>query len=543
MRIQWAPSEDGPRVRKRFLDHIEGGCSEANCSTHVACQARYRALALKTQADMDQKKLLRMQALQEKKDAKEKANMETKWGRDPPQPIEIMQALDILKTLSEQPPEKIFDRMDLLQIKSKLSIHRPEWAKTLTRAHTDDVYDAQTKTIIEDLMDNRFRKSVFIKSLKVPCDFRQFDIPQKEGYDDWLPPQPVIYRCPAMAEVVNKWQDGLQDDELIKPSIARRPARITVVHKDGREDRVCIDYRNRNLRSIVPVFPMPQIQDHLDEAIGFKFYCSFDCSKMFNQFEITEQYRTLAAFITHRGVYEPSRIMFGLQGGPQHAVRELTTEMLKDPLTNGTIYTDWALLQNQNGETPPYEIDPILKIVKGSRLRPFVDDVKVMSNHLKGMFKLVELFFQFCEKHHLVLSRKKAKVCVTHLKLLGMVVSEKGKHLDPDRIISLLNAPLPRSREGLHSLLCSYNFVRMFVPNFASLAAPLYNACKGIIWKGPGSGKSKGTKEVDPEFVWSPTMSRAYEQLRNTLLEAPILVAPDWDHPLFLSVDASLKGE
>jgi len=545
VRIRWAPSEDGPRVRKRFLDHIEGegGCSEANCPTHATCQNRYRALALKTQADMDHKKLLRTQACQEKKDAKERANMETKWGRDPPHPLEIMQALDILKTLSEQPPEKIFDRMDLHQIKSKLSIHRPEWAKTLTRAHTDDVYDAETKTIIEDLMDNRFRKSVFIKSLRIPCDFRQFDIPQKEGYDDWPPPQPVIYRCPAMAEVVNTWQDGLQDDELIKPSIARRPARVTVVHKDGRDDRVCVDYRNRNLRSIVPVFPMPQIQDHLDEAIGFKFYCSFDCSKMFNQFEITEQYRHLAAFITHRGVYEPNRIMFGLQGGPQHAVRELTTEMLKDTLTNGTMYTEWALLQNQNGETPPYEIDPSLKIVKGSRLRPFVDDVKVMSNHLKGMFKLVELFFQFCEKHHLVLSRKKAKVCVTHLKLLGMVVSEKGKHLDPDRIISLLDAPLPRSREGLHSLLCSYNFVRMFVPNFASLAAPLYNACKGIIWKGPGSGKSKGTREVDPEFVWSQSMSRAYEQLRNTLLEAPILVAPNWNHPLFLSVDASLKGE
>ena len=143
---------------------------------------------------------------------------------------------------------------------------------------------------------------------------------------------------------------------------------------------------------------------------------------MFNQFEITEKYRPLAAFMTHRGVYEPKRVMFGLQGGPQHAVRELSNEMLLDNLTNGVTYTEWAHQQNKAGEDPPYEMDPVLKIVKGSRLRPFVDDVKVMSNHLAGMAKLSELFFMFCENHRIVLSRKKAKVGVTHLKLLGMLV-------------------------------------------------------------------------------------------------------------------------
>ena len=509
----------------------------------VRTKDRPGSAVYRTQAENNQRKQLRQQAIQDIKDIKEKANMETKWGRDPPKPQVIIQALGILKDLHENPPEKIFEQEDLEEIRMKLSRHRPEWARTLSKAHIEEVYDSETKAILEDLLDNRFKGTVFVKSLKIPCDLKQFEMPQKDGYDDWAPPQPINYKCPAMADVVNKWQESLADDGLIRVSNAYRPARVMVAHKEGRDDRVCVDFRNRNLRSIVPVFPMPQIHDHLDEAVGFKFYCSFDCSKMFNQFEIMDPYRHLAAFMTHRGVYEPSRILFGLQGGPQHAVRELTTAMLSDPLTNGIMYTAWAILQNLAGEDPPYEIDSSLKVVKGSRLRPFVDDVKMMSNHLKGMIKLVELFLTFCENHRLILSRKKAKLCVTHLKLLGMVVSERGKHLDPDRIISLLDAPLPRSREGLHSLLCSYNFVRMFVPNFASIAAPLYNACKGIVWKGPDSGRSKGTRVVDPGFAWTETMSRAYEQLRDTLLGAPILVAPDWGHPLFLSVDASLKGE
>jgi hypothetical protein len=176
-------------------------------------------------------------------------------------------------------------------------------------------------------------------------------------------------------------------------------------------------------------------------------------------------------------------------------------------------------------------------------LKPFIDDVTIPSNHTEGMKKLVELFFEFCFKHHLTLSRKKAKIMKTHLRMLGFVVSEKGKHLDPHRIIALLESPQPRSRETLHALLSSFTFVRMFIPNFASIAAPLYEATRGIIWKGPLSGKSQGTRQLDPNFIWTPEMIRAYDQLRNALLEAPILAKVDDRYPLFLSVDASLRGE
>ena len=264
---------------------------------------------------------------------------------------------------------------------------------------------------------------------------------------------------------------------------------------------------------------------------------------MFNQFRIKKEHQHLAAFITPRGVFEPDVIMFGLKGGPQHAVRECGGAMATDPLTNGKDFTVWAMEQNANGVQPPYEIDPSLGVVKGSRLRPFIDDVNIPSNNPDGMKKLVENFFEFCFKHNLILSRKKAQVMRTHLRMLGFVVSKKGKHLDPQRIITLLEAKVPRSKEALHSLLCSYTFVRMFIPNFASIVAPLHEATKGIIWKGPQSGRALGTREEDPEFIWTPEMIRAYDQLRNALLEAPILVSVDWAYALFLSVDASLKGE
>ena len=180
---------------------------------------------------------------------------------------------------------------------------------------------------------------------------------------------------------------------------------------------------------------MPDVHDFLEEAVGYEHYCSFDMKQMFTQFRIKEEDKHLAAFITPRGVFEPNVVMFGLAGAPQHAVREVGGGMAKDPRTNGIAFTEWAKEKNAQGETPPYEICPVQNIVKGSKLRPFIDDVFIKSNKTQGMIKLVELFFDFCFDHNLILSKKKALIMRKCLKTLGFVVSKEGKHLDPSRII------------------------------------------------------------------------------------------------------------
>jgi transposase InsO family protein len=481
--------------------------------------------------------------LKKKKGATEALTPSLPFGQNAVLPEEVIEALLTLKQLSEKPPETLWSKEQLDEIQAKLSTNRPEWSNCLTMTHIMAQFDKETAQAIEKLMHSaRFQKSTFCKSLKVPAKVKYFDINQKPGVDWWNPPKVRRYKNPLYTEVVDNMLDWQLEDELLSESNAVRPAIVTVVEKEGRDARCCVDYRLRNERTDVPVFPMPDIQEFLDEAMGYEYYCSFDMKKMFNQIEINPKHRELAAFITHRGVYDPHRIQFGLQGGPQHAVREVGGLMLLSPLTNGIAFTKWAIEQNDAGRDPKFVIEKT-GIVKGSNLKPFIDDVFIKSNAKDALIKIVELFFEFCEEFHLLLSRKKANVCKTHLKMLGMVVSKAGKHLDPSRIISLLEAARPMSKVALQSLLCSYNFVRMFVPNFSSMVAPLYDATKGIVWKGKGSEKSKGINIVDPAFIWTEQMTKAYDELRASLLSAPILVTPKWELPMFLSVDASIKGE
>jgi hypothetical protein len=470
------------------------------------------------------------------------------YGKNPPLPEEVMTALRLLKDLAEEKPQDNPEELseELKQMRRKLQEKRPAWANFLTMRDLEEVSDEPTERLIHEMMDRpKYQKSIFQTAmhLDTTSDFKEFEIISKPGKDEWNPPQPRRYRNPNTMRIVDDWLDTLLKNNKCRKSKATHPAPVTVVERTDREPRVCLDYRNRNHRTEVPIYPMPNVHDFLDDAGGFSHYCSFDMASMFTQFKMKEEHKHLASFITHRGVYEPEVVMFGLAGAPQHAVREVGGSMAEDPRINGTTYTEWAKEQNDQGEYPPYDICPFTKIVKGSRLRPFIDDVFLKSNHSKGMVKMVELFFDFCMDHHLILKRKKALIMKRRLKTLGFVVSKEGKHLDPSRIITLLESALPRSRETLHSMLSSFTFVRMFIPNFASIAAPLYEATKGIIWKGPQSGKSKGTRMIDPDFVWTDEMKRAYEQLKAALLDAPILVSPDYSIPLFLSVDASLRGE
>jgi hypothetical protein len=404
------------------------------------------------------------------------------YGKNPPLPDEVLEAVKHLKLLADPRTSPIYSPVQIEELRSKFLFNNPQWGNCLTVANTLEVSDKETELFINDLMDKpRYQKSIFSPFLDGVCDLGEYEINQKPGRDTWAPAQPRRFRSPEARAVVDDWLDNMLRCNKVRESKATHPAPVTVVEKENREPRICFDYRNRNTRTEVPVFPMPDVLEFLDDTAGFKHYCSFDMAKMFQQFRIKEEHKHLAAFITHRGVYEPHVVLFGLAGGPQHAVRECGGAMAADPLTNGIAFTEWAVQQNKQGVQPPYEICPSTGVVKGSRLKPFIDDVTIPSNHTEGMKKLVEYFFEFCLKHNLTLSRKKTQVMKRYLRMLGFVVSEEGKHLDPHRIITLLEAPKPRSKETLHALLSSFTFVRMFIPNFASIAAPLYEATKGIV--------------------------------------------------------------
>lgn len=109
--------------------------------------------------------------------------------------------------------------------------------------------------------------------------------------------------------------------------------------------------------------------------------------------------------------------------------------------------------------------------------------------------------------------------------ILGHVVSQKGVATDPEKIKALREYPVPHDVSTLRSFLGFAGYYRQFVPNFADVAAPLYDLeRKGI------------------NFKWTTHCQKGFDTLRDRLTSAPILAYPDFDQPFILDTDASDTG-
>jgi len=120
---------------------------------------------------------------------------------------------------------------------------------------------------------------------------------------------------------------------------------------------------------------------------------------------------------------------------------------------------------------------------------------------------------------------KKCRFAFQSTDCLGHRIDIDGIATDDSKIDIIRNWPTPTSSKQLQRFLGLASYYRRFVQQFASIARPLSQLT------------SPATK-----FVWSPEAATAFASLKDALINAPILIAPDYDRPFSLSTDASTSG-
>ncbi|WP_369007437.1 reverse transcriptase family protein, partial [Pseudomonas syringae] len=81
--------------------------------------------------------------------------------------------------------------------------------------------------------------------------------------------------------------------------------------KDGSK-RMCIDYRELNRVTIKNRYPLPRIDDLMDQVRGSKVFSKLDLASGYHQMRVEEKSVPLTAFRTRYGSYEFPVIPFGL---------------------------------------------------------------------------------------------------------------------------------------------------------------------------------------------------------------------------------------
>ena len=140
------------------------------------------------------------------------------------------------------------------------------------------------------------------------------------------------YRTPLLKrKEIEEQTDELLKSGIIRPSASPWASPVTLVPKKDGGIRMCVDYRRVNANLADDGYPMPRIQDILDSLSGCSYFTLVDLKAGYHQIPVDEESIPITAFVTHQGLYEYTRMPFGLKVAPA-VFQRCMNEMLRPVL-------------------------------------------------------------------------------------------------------------------------------------------------------------------------------------------------------------------
>jgi hypothetical protein len=277
----------------------------------------------------------------------------------------------------------------------------------------------------------------------------------------------------------------------IRPSKSPYSSPAILVRKKDKSWRLCVDFRGLNDMTIKNKFPIPVIEDLLDELNGAIIFSKFDLRSGYHQIRMKHEDIEKTAFSTHMGHYEYLVMPFGLCNAPA-TFQELMNNIFS-----------------------PY-------------LRKFVlvffDDVLVYSKSEEEHLQHLQIVLQIFRTHQLKAKMKKCRFGQKQVEYLGHIISGNGVQTDPSKIKEILNWETPATLKKLRGFLGLTGYYRRFIPQYALICQPLYSALK------------------KNAFHWGQPQQDAFELLKQTMSKPPLLRLPDFTLPFTLETDACATG-
>lgn len=318
-----------------------------------------------------------------------------------------------------------------------------------------------------------------------------------------LPGAPIIhkkqYRIPHKhrKELFTQVENLLRN-EIIEPSLSPYNSPVLLVPKKGLDGkgnikyRMCVDYREINKNSQTFSFPLPRIEDIIDQLGKAKFYSTLDLSQGFHQVLIDSKDRGKTAFSTDIGHYQFRRCPFGLKNIPGFF----------QSLLNG-----------------------VLTGLQGTQCFVYLDDVVIMAQTVQEHEQKIREIFQRFRTSRLKLNPEKCTFMKKEIMYLGHKCSAAGVKPDERLLLAVKEYPSPRNVRQTQSFLGLANYYRKFVENFTIKAKPLYKLLK---------------KEV--KYHWDEQCEVSFQTLKQALTSPPVLAYPDFEREFTITCDASGSG-
>ena len=309
--------------------------------------------------------------------------------------------------------------------------------------------------------------------------------------EDSKPIKQHPYRMnPMKLQYLREEVQYLLDNDFIEPSQSDWSSPCILVPKPDGTFRMCTDYRKVNSVTKTDSFPVPRMDDCIDNIGQAKYVTKFDLLKGFWQIPLTDRAKEISAFVTPDGLYQYKVMPFGMKNSPA------TFQRLINMIITG--------LDN---------------------CKAYIDDAIIYSEEWDQQIKTIRDFFERLSKAKLTINLAKSEFCHATLTFLGHVVGQGQVKPVEAKVKAISDFPVPTCKRQLMRFLGMAGYYRKFCDNFSVIAEPLTNLL------------SKRTK-----FIWTNDCQKAFDILKAILKNEPVLLAPNFAKEFKLAVDASDTG-
>ena len=300
------------------------------------------------------------------------------------------------------------------------------------------------------------------------------------------------HRVPfALRKQISDMVQDMLRDGIIQESASPWTSPVVMVRKKDGTMRFCVDYRRLNAITRKDVFPLPRIDDLLEQLSGKYLFSTFDAHRGYWQIPVSDDSRPKTAFATHEGLYEFRVMPFGLCNAPA------TFQRLMQRILSGM----------------------------NSFCNVYIDDILIFSRNPEEHQEHLEQVFRCLEQYGLKLHPDKCQLARAEVEYLGHIVSGEGIRPNPAKVLAVESIPAPTNVRTVREFLGLCSYYRKFVPDFTKIASPLHHLLRSNV-----------------KFEWTEQCQASFQRLKDLLVTPPVLVYPNFDKSFILHTDASGNG-